>query len=65
MTFSAFSPCRMTTMPPTASPVPSRSATPRRGSGPRPTDATSDSRIGTPPGPVPTTMAAKSSRVRA
>ena len=34
MTLSAFSPWRMTTMPPTVSPRPSRSATPRRMSGP-------------------------------
>ena len=48
ITWSAFSPCRMTTMPETASPSPSRSATPRRISGPSTTLPTSDTRIGTP-----------------
>ena len=41
MTLSAFSPWRITTMPPTTSPSPSRSATPRRISGPSATVATS------------------------
>ena len=48
MTDSAFSPCRMTTMPPTTSPRPSRSATPRRISGPSVTWATSFTVIGVP-----------------
>ena len=37
ITASAFSPLRITTMPPTTSPFPSRSVTPRRISGPRET----------------------------
>jgi hypothetical protein len=48
MTSSAFSPNRMTTMPPTTSPRPSSSAIPRRMSGPSRTDATSATRIGVP-----------------
>ncbi len=48
MTSRAFSAWRMTTMPPTASPAPSRSAMPRRISGPSATDATSRSRTGVP-----------------
>ena len=48
ITFRAFSPKRMTMMPPTASPFPSSSATPRRMSGPRRTCATSRTRIGVP-----------------
>ena len=48
MTSRAFSAWRMTTMPPTASPLPSRSAMPRRISGPSATDATSRSRTGVP-----------------
>ena len=48
MTFRAFSPWRMTTMPPTTSPWPSRSVSPRRISGPRVTVATSESLTGVP-----------------
>ena len=48
MTFRAFSPCRMTTIPPTASPFPFRSATPRRICGPSATVATSRRSTGTP-----------------
>ncbi len=48
MVASAFSPYRMTTMPPTTSPRPSRSATPRRTSGAMCTSATSATRTGVP-----------------
>ena len=48
ITASAFSPYRMTTMPPTTSPLPSSSATPRRMSGPIVTCATSCTVIGVP-----------------
>src|SRR5205823_4304530 len=44
----AFSPKRMTMMPPTTSPLPSSSATPRRMSGPMRTCATSRTRTGVP-----------------
>ncbi len=49
MTLSAFSPGRITTMPPTTSPSPSRSAMPRRISGPSATVATSFTSTGVPP----------------
>jgi hypothetical protein len=42
------SPCRMMTMPDTTSPVPSRSAAPRRRSGPSTTSPMSLTRIGVP-----------------
>ena len=48
ITSNAFSPCRMMTIPETASPRPSRSAAPRRKSGPIATSATSLTRIGVP-----------------
>ena len=48
MVARAFSPKRMTTIPPTTSPRPSRSATPRRTSGAVRTVATSRTRTGTP-----------------
>ena len=48
MVASAFSPKRMTTIPPTASPRPFRSATPRRTSGASRTSATSATRMGMP-----------------
>ena len=49
MTLRAFSPWRITTIPPTTSPWPSRSATPRRISGPSATLATSFTWMGVPP----------------
>ena len=49
MTLRAFSPWRITMMPPTTSPWPSRSATPRRISGPSATCATSFTVMGVPP----------------
>ena len=49
ITLSAFSPWRITTMPPTTSPCPSMSATPRRISGPSATLATSFTWMGVPP----------------
>ena len=60
MTSSAFSPWRMTTMPETASPVPSRSETPRRRSGPTTTWPMSRMRIGVPLSLADTTMISKS-----
>ena len=48
MTLRAFSPLRITTMPPTTSPLPSRSATPRRISGPSETRPTSPTVSGVP-----------------
>ena len=48
MTSSALLPWRMMTMPETASPVPSRSAAPRRISGPSTTSPTSLMRMGVP-----------------
>ena len=48
MTVSAFSPNRMTTMPPTTSPWPLSSPNPRRMSGPSRTVATSRNKIGVP-----------------
>ncbi len=56
MTARAFSPWRITTMPPTTSPWPSRSASPRRISGPRLTVATSESRTGVPPSTLSTAL---------
>ncbi len=52
---SAFWPKRMTTMPPTASPRPSRSAMPRRIAGPTVTRPSSATRIGVPSLVAPTT----------
>ena len=46
ITWRAFSLCRMTTMPPTTSPRPSNSATPRRTWGPISTRATSRNKTG-------------------
>ena len=60
MTSSAFSPWRMTMMPETASPVPSRSETPRRRSGPSATWPMSRTRIGVPLSLAETTMFSKS-----
>ena len=60
ITLRAFSPCRMTTMPPTVSPRPSRSETPRRISGPISTRPTSRSSTGVPPAPTFTTICSKS-----
>jgi len=60
MTSRAFSPWRMTMMPDTASPVPSRSDTPRRRSGPMVTWPMSRMRIGVPPSLADTTMLSKS-----
>ncbi len=62
MVASAFSPKRITTMPPTTSPRPSRSATPRRTSGASWTSATSATRIGVPDVVAPTTTFSMSSR---
>ena len=52
---SAFSPKRITTIPPTASPRPSSSATPRRTAGPTETRPSSATRIGVPRGVAPIT----------
>ena len=52
---SAFSPKRITTMPPTASPRPSRSAMPRRTAGPIVTRPNSATRTGVPAAVAPTT----------
>ncbi|MBS1111681.1 MAG: hypothetical protein H6Q88_3673, partial [Anaeromyxobacteraceae bacterium] len=48
ITLRAFSPWRITTIPPTTSPCPSMSATPRRISGPSATLATSFTWMGVP-----------------
>jgi hypothetical protein len=61
ITCSAFSPWRITTIPVTTSPRPSRSATPRRMSGPSCTRATSITRTGVPPIPVVSTTFSMSS----
>ena len=55
MVASAFWPNRITTMPPTASPRPSRSAMPRRMAGPTLTRPSSATRIGVPRFVAPTT----------
>ena len=60
MTFRAFSPARMMTMPPTVSPSPSRSAIPRRISGPRVTEPRFLTRMGVPCLSVPTTICSMS-----
>ncbi len=65
MTSSAFSPWRMTMMPETASPVPSRSETPRRMSGPRVTCPMSFTRIGVPFSLAETTTLSMSATDRA
>ena len=52
---SAFCPNRITTIPPTASPRPSISATPRRTAGPMVTCPSSATRMGVPLGAAPTT----------
>ena len=57
-------PGRTTTIPPTVSPSPFHSASPRRPSGPRLTLATSSSRIGVPSGPTPSPMRRMSSTDR-
>ena len=64
ITSRAFSPWRMTTMPPTVSPLPSRSETPRRISGPRPTVATSRMRTGVPFPSVLRTIVSRSAFAR-
>ncbi len=56
MTPSAFSPWRITTMPPTTSPSPLKSATPRRISGPSATVATSFTWMGVPPSALRTSF---------
>ncbi len=56
MTVSAFSPKRMTTIPPTTSPSPFKSARPRRMSGPNRTVATSRKRMGVPAALTPTAI---------
>ena len=56
MVVRAFCPNRITTMPPTASPRPSYSATPRRTAGPTYTRPSSATRIGVPDDVAPTTM---------
>ncbi len=60
MTSRAFWPCRITTMPETTSPVPSRSATPRRRSGPSATWPRSRTRMGVPFSLTATTIRSKS-----
>ena len=60
ITSTAFSPWRITTIPDTTSPVPSRSATPRRRSGPTVTSPMSRIRIGVPLSLADTTMLSKS-----
>ena len=60
ITSTAFSPWRITTIPDTTSPVPSRSATPRRRSGPTVTLPMSRIRIGVPLSLADTTMLSKS-----
>jgi hypothetical protein len=60
MVARAFSPKRMTTMPPTASPRPSRSAMPRRAAGPTVTRPSSATRTGTPLAVAPTTTSSMS-----
>ena len=62
MVASAFSPARITTMPPTTSPMPFKSATPRLMRGPVRSSATSLSRMGTPCSFTLRGTAAKSSR---
>ncbi len=60
ITSRAFSPWRITTIPPTVSPRPSRSETPRRISGPRATWPTSRSSTGVPFSSVLSTIFSRS-----
>ena len=63
ITLSTFSPKRMTTMPPATSPLPSRSATPLRISGPSWIPAMVFKRTGVPLPSVPTGMFSRSFRL--